>query len=359
MLALLCTACGAVAFADIVIVPGDLVAMTCAEDNALNGSYTITDSGQIILKYIGAVDIGGLTEKAAADKIGAALIEQQILRTATIVISVDITKRPPVTCAGAVSNPGDVAWRDGLSLSDVLKATGPTSAADLADIRISHPGGAVESVNASKTPPDNPLLGPGDRVFVPLQVGGQDITVLGAVMKPGIVKFRPGIRLSEAIEAAGGFRLDSEKTRVAVTLRAGGSSIIDTTLAENDVALSPGDQVVVPIRAANENVYVRGAVSKPGMVPFAAGMTISKVVDASGPVQGARLDKVKLIRKGPDGKSKTIKVDLAKVTSGEAPDEPLLAGDIVDVPYPARGMSFQDKMQLVSLAIFVFFLLKR
>jgi protein involved in polysaccharide export with SLBB domain len=67
LLALLCTAFGAGAFADIIIVPGDVVAMTCAEDNALNGSYTITDSGQILLKYIGAVEIGGLSEKAAAD----------------------------------------------------------------------------------------------------------------------------------------------------------------------------------------------------------------------------------------------------------------------------------------------------
>ncbi|MBA3726594.1 MAG: SLBB domain-containing protein, partial [Armatimonadetes bacterium] len=234
----------------------------------------------------------------------------------------------------------------------------PTEAAELAQIRISRVDGNVTRANAAKSPPDDPILEPGDRIFVPLRVGGNEITVLGAVMKPGLVPFTNGMTVSEAIRAAGGLRVDGDDTRIAVTFRAGGSSVANLTVPGSDVALAPGDQLTVPLRVTTDHVYIRGAVARPGMVPYSPGLTVAAAVSSAMPVEGARLDKVKIVRKGPDGKTRTTPVNLAKVSQGEAQDQPLLPGDVVDVPYPGKSFGMREKLQLVSLALFIYFLFR-
>jgi len=356
LLSVLALSAGAIA--QTVLARGDVVQLTCVEEPTLNKEYTITDTGLILLQYIGAVEVAGLTEKAAAERISTAFTTQQILRTATITLKLKRHQYQPITYGGALKKAGQMPWREGLKLSDVLRVAEPTETAELAQIRISRADGNVASANAAKTPPDDPILEPGDRVFVPLRVGGNEIIVLGAVIKPGLVPFTSGMTVSEAIRAAGGLRVDGDDTRIAVTFRAGGSSVANLTVPGSDVALAPGDQLTVPIRSATDHVYIRGAVSRPGMVPYSPGLTVGAVVSSATPVEGARLDKVKIVRKGPDGKTKTTTVNLAKVSQGEAQDQPLLPGDVVNVPYPGKSFGMREKLQLVSLALFIYFLLK-
>ena len=122
--------------------------------------------------------------------------------------------------------------------------------------------------------------------------------------------------------------------------------------------LTAGDTVVVAQRAMDQQVYVRGAISKPGLLSYRPGITVSQVVGDAGPVEGARLDKVKIIRKTAEGGSKTMSVDLAKVMRGEASDEPLIAGDIVDVPYPGRSFGLREGLQVAGLILLLLTLLK-
>jgi hypothetical protein len=42
----------------------------------------------------------------------------------------------------------------------------------------------------------------------------------------------------------------------------------------------------------------------------------------------------------------------------EATDEPLIAGDIVDVPYPGKSFGFREGLQVASLLLLLFWLLR-
>jgi protein involved in polysaccharide export with SLBB domain len=346
-----------VAFAQTTVLPKDVVDLKCAEDPSLNGEYVITDTGLILMQYIGAVDVKGLTEEAAAAKIAAELVAQQILRTATITLKVKKEARPNITVSGAVGRGGQVAWRSGLRLSDALEWAAPTSVADLARIRITSSNGQVRNVNRAPGN-ENPVLEPGDSVFVPLKPSDADVTVLGAVMRPGIVAFEPGMSVSDAIQGAGGYRNDADRNRVTYRPAGGDQRVLDMNVVENNLLLSKGDTIVVAQRNAEEQIYVRGAISKPGLINYRTGVTVSQVVTDAGPVEGSRLDRVKILRKDETGKTKTITVNLAKVLRKEAPDEPLIAGDIVDVPYPGKSFSFRDGLQIAGLLLTLFWLLK-
>ena len=356
LLCLLVALTSAVAFAQNTILPKDVVELKCVEDPSLDGEYVITDEGMILVQFIGAVSVQGLTAQAAATKISNELVAQQILRRATITIRIKTEARPEITVGGAVTRGGTLAWRSGLRLADALEWATPTSVADLTQIRITSRGGQTRT--SDRTRNENPELQAGDAIFVPLKAAGGDITVLGAVARPGLLPFQPGTSIRDAIEAAGGLRADADPNRVTLRHGNGTQRVLDLSLAENNVVLTAGDTVVVAQRAADQQVYVRGAISKPGLLNYHPGITVSKVVSDAGPVEGARLDRVKIIRKSQAGTSDTITVNLAKVMRGEASDEPLIAGDIVDVPYPGKSFGFRDGLQIAGLLLLILTLFK-
>jgi polysaccharide export outer membrane protein len=243
-----------------------------------------------------------------------------------------------------------------MRLSEALEWATPTSVADLTRIRITARGGQIRT--ADRTRNENPELQAGDQIFIPLKVSGGDVTVLGAVARPGLFPFQPGMSVRDAIEAAGGLRSDADPNRVTVRHSDGNQRVLDLSLAESNIVLVAGDTVVVNQRSMEEQIYVRGAISKPGLLSDRPGITVSQVVSDAGPVEGARLDKVKVIRKGAEGKSETITVNLAKVMRGEASDEPLIAGDIVDVPYPGKSFGFREGLQVAGLILLLLTILK-
>src|SRR5688500_4759823 len=170
------------AVAQTTILPKDVVELKCVEDPTLDGEYTISDQGMILVQYIGAVSVEGLTAQAAAAKVASELVAQQILRKATVTIRIKTEARPEISVGGAVTRGGTRPWRIGIRLADALEWATPTSVADLAAIRITGRSGQTRSVDRSRN--DNPELQPGDQVFVPLKAAGGEITVLGAVARP-------------------------------------------------------------------------------------------------------------------------------------------------------------------------------
>jgi polysaccharide export outer membrane protein len=75
------------------------------------------------------------------------------------------------------------------------------------------------------------------------------------------------------------------------------------------------------------NIYVMGQVKQQGSIALPANepLTVSKAVLMNGGLADfADWHHVKLIRKGPDGKSVTKNVDIAKIYKGESTDDPVL-----------------------------------
>jgi len=105
--------------------------------------------------------------------------------------------------------------------------------------------------------------------------------------------------------------------------------------ASMDVDLYPGDRVMVE-RAGI--VYVLGAVNRAGgfvLTNDQEQMTVLRAVALAGNfTHEAKPARAVIIRKesGAPGGKREVRVDLKKVLSSQAPDQPLLASDILYVP---------------------------
>ena len=95
--------------------------------------------------------------------------------------------------------------------------------------------------------------------------------------------------------------------------------------------LRPGDVVIIP---GGGDVMVVGWVPRPGQFKMGSGLTVLGAVGAAGgPMYAANTTDVRLIRTEADGVKKSIGINLDAVTNGTAPDTPVQANDVIDVPY--------------------------
>jgi polysaccharide biosynthesis/export protein len=201
-------------------------------------------------------------------------------------------------------------------------------------------------------------------------VESQRIWILGRVQAPGVYTMAAPMTVLEAISMSGGtlslanYR-DQEAAGVSeeladlrrsFVLRQGKMIPLDFErlikrgdLSQN-VYLQPDDFIYFPAATARE-VYVLGAVTQPRPVPYRAGLTVaSAVAGAYGPLKGAYLHHVTLVR-GSLQSPEIAVVDYKRVIRGEAKDIELEPHDIVYVPFsPYR---FLEKYVELALNTFV------
>jgi polysaccharide export outer membrane protein len=192
---------------------------------------------------------------------------------------------------------------------------------------------AIEGVLMAK----GMLLHPQVSVLV-TSYAGQDVSVLGEVVHPGVYPYTLHHRLLDLISAASGlapsagrlvniFHRDDAKTPHPVVLDPGGTD----TAADHNPELAPGDTVQVS-RAGL--VYVVGDVQRPGGFPVdpAQGLTVVQALSlAWGPTQNAAVGKAILIREQKGGRTLTT-LNLRKMLHGQEPDQPVHDRDILFVP---------------------------
>jgi polysaccharide export outer membrane protein len=167
---------------------------------------------------------------------------------------------------------------------------------------------------------------------------GQDVSVLGEVVRPGVYPYTLHHRLLDLISAASGlapsagrlvniFHRDDAKTPHPVVLDPSGTD----TSADHNPELAPGDTVQVS-RAGL--VYVVGDVLRPGGFPVdpAQGLTVVQALSlAWGPTQNAAMGKAILIREQKGGRTLTS-LNLKRMLHGQEPDQPVRDRDILYVP---------------------------
>ena len=162
------------------------------------------------------------------------------------------------------------------------------------------------------------------------------ISVAGEVVKPGFYSALGPHRLFDVLQAAGGptdraankvvIRHRDEKDATTLSI-----SKDPAEMAASNVALQPGDTVVVPKAGI---VYVLGEVTRPGgyVLNSTGGITILQVVAvAGGPTHVASAGKTRLLRRTENG-FREQKIDLKRLLRGQAPDVPVRDEDILFVP---------------------------
>jgi polysaccharide export outer membrane protein len=181
------------------------------------------------------------------------------------------------------------------------------------------------------------LLHPQVSVLV-TSYAGQDVSVLGEVVRPGVYPYTLHHRLLDLISEASGitpsagrlvnvFHRDDPKTPHPVALDPSGAD----AGGDHNPELESGDTVQVS-RAGL--VYVVGDVLRPGGFPVdpVQGLTVVQAISlAWGPTENAALGKAILIREQKGGRTLTS-LNLKRLMHGQEPDQPVYDRDILFVP---------------------------
>jgi polysaccharide biosynthesis/export protein len=172
------------------------------------------------------------------------------------------------------------------------------------------------------------------------QSASQGISLLGEVSRPGIYPVIGEPRLLDVISAAGGFT-DKAGHSITVTHRNQSDKPVTVPLSRkltdnpaSNISVSPGDTILVQ---KADVVYVVGEVGRPsGFLMDTDNLTVLKAIAlAGGTTPTAKLNGVKILRKGPNGMTETP-VELKKMLQAKAADIPMKADDILFVPSSAR-----------------------
>lgn len=183
---------------------------------------------------------------------------------------------------GSVGRPGRYAFEPQLSFLDILAAAeGPTNAADLLNIRVSHRGEArdrVSRVNLAayfESGDDTllPRVRPGDVIFVPdrnrnwlEQPSANTVRVLGAVNRPGRFQFNDSMTLLDLLAEAGGPTADAWQERIVVVNL---SCCTDQARSFDLPGFArSGDITRLPVVRPGDTVYVPSSAQSPWRVAF-------------------------------------------------------------------------------------------
>jgi polysaccharide biosynthesis/export protein len=241
--------------------PRDLVEVRVFETQELNGSFRVSEDGDVTLPLVGHIKIAGLTESEAAQRIKGVL-EEKALQRASVSLQVMEYRSKPISVIGAVRQPGNLSFAGRWSLLEALTAAGGLSDAHGSVIHVLRRAdtGLFDQVSirtndllVNADPRVNIPIYPGDLINVPGEV---EVTVfcLGEVEKPGPVIFKSSQRITllTAIAQAGGMTdraaskigvkrtdINGKTTEIAADYKrilAGKAS---------DIELQPGDIIVV------------------------------------------------------------------------------------------------------------------
>jgi polysaccharide export outer membrane protein len=163
------------------LAPGDRVSYRVTEDKEDAKSLVVTDSGELDVPYLGRVRAADKTCQALAREIKTAL-EKDLYYRATVILAIDQLnrKRGIVYLAGQIRVPGpvEIPSDEVCTLSRaLLRAGGFADCADQKRVKITRgsaaPGASqvfivnVREILEKGRPGNDPVLEPGDLVFVP------------------------------------------------------------------------------------------------------------------------------------------------------------------------------------------------
>ncbi|MFO1036116.1 MAG: SLBB domain-containing protein [Geminicoccaceae bacterium] len=171
---------------------------------------------------------------------------------------------------GAVGAPGRYAFNEKFSFLDILSAAnGPTAAADLYNIKVSHNEGPTPRVTGlnlalyfdTGDPSLLPRVKPGDVIYVPergrewLDEPSKDtVRVLGAVGRPGRYRFDDRMTILDLLAEAGGPTGDALVERIVIVNL---SCCADQARSFNLIAFATtGDITKLPVVRGGDTIYV-------------------------------------------------------------------------------------------------------
>ncbi len=231
------------------------------EPQLTNQQMQVTPDGKINVAFVGEVQAAGLTQAELSKEIGRKLYEAGILENAKIQITILSLHKPTCKVLGQVSRPGEVTFKEGDTILDAIAQAGSyLQDAWLENASLTHKGSEKPIALNLRKLLDGDLtqnyeLQKGDTIYIPPENYQNKVYVLGFVARPGIYPIKDRTTVLSAISLAGGpmergamrstvvVRGDPAKPqRVACNI----AKLIDKGDFSQDIALQPGDVVIVP-----------------------------------------------------------------------------------------------------------------
>jgi len=264
-----------------------------------------------------------------------------------------------VSISGPVKAPGVFGLSEGMRVADLV-ALAQGLAADRevymgrADIVRVDPIAGVRliTVNLEKAlagqDAHNAPLSRLDRLFVyePDQVVFRPrmLSIAGAVARPGSYRRTDGMRVSDAVAAAGGLLPRAHLTRADLVRYQEGdiTELVRVDLERamsgdptNDVVLSDRDELMVyaeeQVTWRDHTVRIEGAVQRPGVYTRSKNMRLSDLIFAAGGTLPEAGSVAEVARPESGGKSAVMKIDLTQLAASPATDAALEDRDVVTV----------------------------
>ncbi|HRI62635.1 MAG TPA: SLBB domain-containing protein [Polyangium sp.] len=245
------------------VLPGDMLRLQIVSPEAYEPiELWVNASGQVHVPLGGDVAISGLTLTDAEQRIEQKI--QQYDKFARVNLIMQSFSGHRVIVSGAVDKPGAYEARPGVRIADVVAQAGGVrvllangeaqEAADIDAARIVRQGKTLPiSIKFALVgePLHNVYVRPGDIIFIPWLTNRQ-IPVLGDVKSARNVPYHQGLRLTEALAAAGGAARTADTADVRIVrgplsrakvYRANLDDLM--TGATTDIELVPGDVIFV------------------------------------------------------------------------------------------------------------------
>ncbi len=173
------------------------------------------------------------------------------------------------------------------------------------------------------------------------EFASKPVSIVGAVQKPGSLNISGRWTLLQAISAAGG--LGPNAGRRIYVLRRSENGLSDRLEIDADelfrrssliwnIPIYPSDVVNVPARTAVK-VFCLGEVKSPGALELDSDdrLTILSVIARAGGLTDRASKKIRIKRRGPDGKDQELLADYKRIIAGDDPDVALRQDDVVIV----------------------------
>ena len=239
------------AAADYVLGGGDRIRVTVFQSPELSMELRIPDNGVVAYPLLGNVTLGGLTPAQAERRLAEGLVKGRLLHKPQVSIVVAEFRGNQAAVMGHAVRPGRYALESSKTrLSDLLAlAGGPAPDASdtltVTGMREGKPFRMNVNIPRLSTGADREhdiVMRHNDMVYI---ARAPQVYVYGEVQRPGAIRLEPGMRVLQALAAAGGPTQRGTKRGIRVSRVSADAKLVDSKPGLQEV-LQPDDVVFVP-----------------------------------------------------------------------------------------------------------------
>ena len=225
-----------------VLGPGDILEIGVIGRQDYQARVQVQIDGTIQLPLINDVAAANRTVLQLRSEIKAKLVAGGYFTdTAAVAVNIASYASRYITVLGEVGQPGLVPIDRAYHLSEIIARVGGTKPSASDDIVLTHADGGTQTLNlvqvATGSDAQNPLVTPGDRIFI---ATAPQYYIYGQVNAPGSYRIDRGMSLRMALARGGGLTSQGSERRIKLIRNGEELRGVDP-----NAPIQPGDTIVV------------------------------------------------------------------------------------------------------------------